>query len=98
MRTLSVDEENGMVFRRLGALGGVCGGGPDKEYSLRPFRTAPAVIVRACSNTPQGSGSAMIYYTFDNTMNSSATYILLYEGLLDHGIRACTHKMDSHRL
>ena len=73
-RSLQVDEENGMVSfaYSCGALGGVLVEDPDEENTPFALSELPAVDLHEMSNAPQGDlGSAMIYYAFDNTVNSS---------------------------
>ena len=73
-RSLHVDEENGMVSfaYSCGALGGVLVEDPDEENTPFASSELPAVDLHEMSNAPQGDlGSAMIYYAFDNTVNSS---------------------------
>ena len=73
-RSLHVDEENGMVSfaYSCGALGGVLVEDPDEENTPFALSELPAVDLHEMSNAPQGDlGSAMIYYAFDNTVNSS---------------------------
>ena len=73
-RSLHVDEENGMVSfaYSCGALGGVLVEDPDEENTPFALFELPAVDLHEMSNAPQGDlGSAMIYYAFDNTVNSS---------------------------
>ena len=56
----------------LGALGGVLVEDPDEENTPFALSELPAVDLHEMSNAPQGDlGSAMIYYAFDNTVNSS---------------------------
>ena len=73
-RSLHVDEENGMVSfaYSCGALGGVLVEDPDEENTPFALSELPAADLHEMSNAPQGDlGSAMIYYAFDNTVNSS---------------------------
>ena len=73
-RSLHVDEENGMISfaYSCGALGGVLVEDPDEENTPFAPSELPAVDLHEMSNAPQGDlGSAMIYYAFDNTVNSS---------------------------
>ena len=73
-RSLHVDEENGMVSfaYSCGALGGVLVEDPDEENTPFAPSELPAVDLHEMYNAPQGDlGSAMIYYAFDNTVNSS---------------------------
>ena len=73
-RSLHVDKENGMVSfaYSCGALGGVLVEDPDEENTPFAPSELPAVDLHEMSNAPQGDlGSAMIYYAFDNTVNSS---------------------------
>ena len=68
------DAENGMVSftYSCGALGGVLVEDPDEENTPFAPSELPAVDLHEMSNAPQGDlGSAMIYYAFDNTVNSS---------------------------
>lgn len=72
--SLHVDEENGMVSfaYSCGALGGVLVEDPDEENTPFAPSELPAADLHEMSNAPQGDlGSAMIYYAFDNTVNSS---------------------------
>ena len=65
---------NGMVSfaYSCGALGGVLVEDPDEENTPFAPSELPAVDLHEMSNAPQGDlGSAMIYYAFDNTVNSS---------------------------
>ena len=73
-RSLHVDEENGMVSfaYSCGALGGVLVEESVDENTPFALSDLPAVDLHEMSNAPQGDlGSAMIYYAFDNTVNSS---------------------------
>ena len=55
-----------------GALGGILVEDPDEENTPFALSELPAVDLHEMSNAPQGDlGSAMIYYAFDNTVNSS---------------------------
>ena len=72
--SIYADEENGMVSfsYSCGALGGVLVEDPDEENTPFAPSELPAVDLHEMSNAPQGDlGSAMIYYAFDNTVNSS---------------------------
>ena len=72
--SIYADEENGMVSfsYSCGALGGVLVEDPDEENTPFALSELPAVDLHEMSNAPQGDlGSAMIYYAFDNTVNSS---------------------------
>ena len=64
-RSLHVDEENGMVSfaYSCGALGGVLVEDPDEENTPFALSELPAVDLHEMST--------MIYYAFDNTVNSS---------------------------
>lgn len=73
-RSIYVDEENGMVSfaYRCGALGGILVEDLDEDNSAMMLSDLPTVDLHEMSNAPQGDlGSAMIYYAFDNTVNSS---------------------------
>ena len=57
---------------RAQRLGGVLVEDPDEENTPFAPSELPAVDLHEMSNAPQGDlGSAMIYYAFDNTVNSS---------------------------
>ena len=61
-----------LLMTFLGALGGVLVEDPDEENTPFALSELPAVDLHEMSNAPQGDlGSAMIYYAFDNTVNSS---------------------------
>ncbi len=101
-RSLHVDEENGMVSfaYSCGALGGVLVEDPDEENTPFALSELPAVDLHEMSNAPQGDlGSAMIYYAFDNTVNSSRyPYYSYMKGLLDRDGPEHPHRYHGHRL
>ncbi len=73
-RSIYVDEENGMVSfaYTCGALGGILVEDPDEDNSTMMLSDVPTIDLHELSNAPKGDmGSAMIYYAFDNTVNSS---------------------------
>ena len=74
VRSIHVDEENGMVSfaYSCGVLGGILVDDPDEENAALSLSDMPSVDLQEMSNTPRGDlGTAMIYYAFDNTVNSS---------------------------
>lgn len=69
-RSIFVDEENGMVSFEYtcGVLGGILVDEPEEEN----VAAMPDVNLQEMSNAAKGDhGTAMIYYAFDNTVNSS---------------------------
>ena len=69
-RSIFVDEENGMVSFEYtcGVLGGILVDEPEEESAA----AMPDVNLQELSNAAKGDhGTAMIYYAFDNTVNSS---------------------------
>ena len=73
-RSIYVDEENGMVSfaYSCGALGGILVEELDDDNAAMSLSDLPSVNLHEMSNAPKGDlGSAMIYYAFDNTVNSS---------------------------
>ena len=73
-RSIFVDEENGMVSFEYtcGVLGGILVDEPEKENAAISSAAMPDVNLQEMSNAAKGDhGTAMIYYTFDNTVNSS---------------------------
>ncbi len=69
-RSIFVDEENGMVSFEYtcGVLGGILVDEPEEESAA----AMPDVNLQEMSNAAKGDhGTAMIYYAFDNTVNSS---------------------------
>lgn len=73
-RSIFVDEENGMVSFEYtcGVLGGILVDEPEEENVAIPSAAMPDVNLQEMSNAAKGDhGTAMIYYTFDNTVNSS---------------------------
>lgn len=69
-RSIFVDEENGMVSFEYtcGVLGGILVDEPEEENAA----AMPDVNLQEMSNAAKGDhGTAMIYYAFDNTVNSS---------------------------
>lgn len=74
VRSIYVDEENGMVSfsYSCGVQGGILVDDPDEENAAITLSQMPSVDLQEMSNAPRGNlGSAMIYYAFDNTVNSS---------------------------
>ena len=69
-RSLHVDEENGMVSfaYSCGALGGILLEDPDEENTAADLQLAEAAQQTAQNGT---YGTAMLYYAFDDTVNSS---------------------------
>lgn len=73
-RSIFVDEENGMVSFEYtcGVLGGILVDEPEEENAAISFAAMPDVNLQEMSNAAKGGhGTAMIYYAFDNTVNSS---------------------------
>ena len=73
-RSIYVDEENGMVSfaYSCGALGGILVEDLDDDNAAIALSDMPSINLHELSNAPKGDlGSAMIYYAFDNTVNSS---------------------------
>ena len=73
-RSIYVDEANGMVSfsYSCGALGGILVDDLDEDNSAMALSDMPSINLHEMSNAPKGDlGSAMIYYAFDNTVNSS---------------------------
>ena len=73
-RSILVDEENGMVSftYSCGVQGGILVDDLDEENTAINLSLLPSIDLQEMSNAPRGDlGSAMIYYAFDNTMNSS---------------------------
>ena len=73
-RSIFVDEENGMVSFEYtcGVLGGILVDEPEEENAAISPAAMPDVNPQEMSNTAKGDhGTAMIYYAFDNTVNSS---------------------------
>lgn len=73
-RSIFVDEENGMVSFEYtcGVLGGILVDEPEEENAAISSAAMPDVNLQEMSNAAKGDhGTAMIYYTFDNTVNSS---------------------------
>lgn len=73
-RSIYTDEENGMVSFSYpcGVLGGILVDDPDEENAAITLSQMPSVDLQEMSNAPRGDlGTAMIYYAFDNTVNSS---------------------------
>lgn len=73
-RSIFVDEENGMVSFEYtcGVLGGILVDEPEEENAAISSAAMPDVNLQELSNAAKGDhGTAMIYYTFDNTVNSS---------------------------
>lgn len=74
VRSIYVDEENGMVSfsYSCGVQGGILVDDPDEENAAITLSQMPSVDLQEMSNAPRGDlGTAMIYYAFDNTVNSS---------------------------
>ena len=72
-RSIFVDEENGMVSFEYtcGVLGGILVDEPEEENAAISA-AMPDVNLQEMSNAAKGDhGTAMIYYAFDNTVNSS---------------------------
>lgn len=73
-RSIFVDEENGMVSFEYtcGVLGGILVDEPEEENAAISAAAMPDVNLQEMSNAAKGDhGTAMIYYAFDNTVNSS---------------------------
>ena len=73
-RSIYVDEANGMVSfsYSCGALGGILVADLDEENAAPAASDMPGIDLHELSNAPKGDlGTAMIYYAFDNTVNSS---------------------------
>lgn len=73
-RSILVDEENGMVSfaYSCGVQGGILVDDLDEENTAMNLSLLPSFDLQEMSNAPRGNlGSAMIYYAFDNTVNSS---------------------------
>ena len=73
-RSIYVDEANGMVSFSYsgGALGGILVADLDEENAAPAASDMPGIDLHELSNAPKGDlGTAMIYYAFDNTVNSS---------------------------
>ena len=73
-RSIYVDEANGMVSfsYSCGALGGILVADLDEENAVVAASDMPGIDLHELSNAPKGDlGTAMIYYAFDNTVNSS---------------------------
>ena len=68
--SIYLDQENGMMSfaYTCGALGGILLQDPDQENAALEFQAQPE-LEQAAENA--ASGSAVIYYAFDNTVNSS---------------------------
>ena len=74
VRSIYIDEANGMVSfsYSCGVQGGILVDDPEEENAAVTLSQMPSVDLREMSNAPRGNlGSAMIYYAFDNTVNSS---------------------------
>ena len=73
-RSVYVDEENGMVSfaYTCGAWGGVLVEDPDEDNASPAAFGMPTANLQEMLNAPDTNvGRAMIYYAFDNTVNSS---------------------------
>ena len=73
-RSIFVDEENGMVSFEYtcGVLGGILVDESEEENAAISSAAMPDVNLQEMSNAAKGDhGTAMIYYAFDNTVNSS---------------------------
>lgn len=73
-RSIFVDEENGMVSFEYtcGVLGGILVDEPEEENAAISTAAMPDVNLQEMSNAAKcDHGTAMIYYAFDNTVNSS---------------------------
>ena len=73
-RSIFVDEENGMVSFEYtcGVLGGILVDEPEEENAAISSAAMPDVNLQEMSNAAKGDhGTAMVYYAFDNTVNSS---------------------------
>ena len=74
VRSIYIDEANGMVSfsYSCGVQGGILVDDPEEENAAVTLSQMPSVDLQEMSNAPRGNlGSAMIYYAFDNTVNSS---------------------------
>ena len=74
VRSIYIDEANGMVSfsYSCGVQGGILVDDPEEENAAVTLSQMPLVDLQEMSNAPRGNlGSAMIYYAFDNTVNSS---------------------------
>lgn len=74
VRSIYIDEANGMVSfsYSCGVQGGILVDDPEEENAAVTLSQTPSVDLQEMSNAPRGNlGSAMIYYAFDNTVNSS---------------------------
>ena len=74
VRSIYLDEANGMVSfsYSCGVQGGILVDDPEEENAAVTLSQTPSVDLQEMSNAPRGNlGSAMIYYAFDNTVNSS---------------------------
>ena len=74
VRSIYLDEANGMVSfsYSCGVQGGILVDDPEEENAAMTLSQMPSVDLQEMSNAPRGDlGSAMIYYAFDNTVNSS---------------------------
>ena len=74
VRSIYIDEANGMVSfsYSCGVQGGILVDDPEEENAAMTLSQMPSVDLQEMSNAPRGNlGSAMIYYAFDNTVNSS---------------------------
>ena len=74
VRSIYLDEANGMVSfsYSCGVQGGILVDDPEEENAAVTLSQMPSVDLQEMSNAPRGNlGSAMIYYAFDNTVNSS---------------------------
>lgn len=74
VRSIYIDEANGMVSfsYSCGVQGGILVDDPEEENASVTLSQMPSVDLQEMSNAPRGNlGSAMIYYAFDNTVNSS---------------------------
>ena len=74
VRSIYIDAANGMVSfsYSCGVQGGILVDDPEEENAAVTLSQMPSVDLQEMSNAPRGNlGSAMIYYAFDNTVNSS---------------------------
>ena len=74
VHSIYIDEANGMVSfsYSCGVQGGILVDDPEEENAAMTLSQMPSVDLQEMSNAPRGNlGSAMIYYAFDNTVNSS---------------------------
>ena len=72
--SILVDKENGIISFAYpcGVLGGILVDEPSTENAVLSPASLPEVDLQEMSNAPKGDlGTAMIYYAFDNTVNSS---------------------------